>query len=202
MPCSNKVTTASGTFTAYNSQMSRCEAKKFCEKKNHILAPITNKADKDAVLKMLNPEECPMHGGKLTYHIGLDVSYCGESQERVFSNGVKYDDKIHGPLYTDASLPSDKCPFAYLVSVTNMNLVIGIKPGCNIQKTKVLCLDQTTAAASPLVQKKDDFYKFSSTNILIGVGAICTVFGCLVIATVKVYRYVRYLEKELNNPKN
>ena len=195
MHCSNKVTTSSGTFTAYNDKMSRCEAKKFCQNKGHILAPITNQEDKDAVIKMLYPG-CPQHRGPMYhYHIGLDVSYCGKSQDRVFTNGVKYNDKIHGRFYTDTSSPDDKCPMAYLVSRVK-SVVIGVEPYCNPQKIKVLCLDQSTA--SPLVQDNTDFsVPLISTNVFVGVGGLFVVVGCLVFA--KMYSYIRYLENKLTN---
>ena len=76
MPCSNKVTTASGTFTAYNDLMTHCRAKKFCKEKGQILAPVTNQKDVDALKKMLD-HSCPMHYGVYNYHIGLDVNQCG-----------------------------------------------------------------------------------------------------------------------------
>lgn len=197
MPCSNKVTTSSGTFTAYNNEMTRCEAKKFCQKKGHILAPITSQVDKDAVLKMLD-QNCPQHKGNFYYHTGLDLTYCGKKQERIFTNGVKYDEGTHGTLYTGGYKHDSKCPLAYMASILDRSLLIAAKPNCYPQNLRVVCLDQSTAVASPVVQEKPGYYKVSSAQALVAVGGFCAVFGCLVLAIGK----NKQLKKELNELKN
>ena len=193
MPCSNKVKTASGTFTAYNDVMSHCKAKSFCEKKSQILAPVTNQNDLDALVEMLD-HSCPQHWGENNYHIGLDVNQCGVSEDRVFTNGVKYDKAIHGNLYDDYSEADVECPLAWMDCISPMPLMIDNKPNCYPEKMRVICLDQSTATASPVVQENSD--SFEVTQSLSAIGGVCVVVGSIAFAAV-MYKRNKDLKQKL-----
>ena len=193
MPCSKKVTTSSGTFTAYNDEMSHCRAKSYCEKKGQILAPVTNQKDADALVEMLD-HSCPQHGGTKEYHIGLDINNCGTTEKRVFTNGVKYDKAVHEPLYFDYSKSDVDCPLAYLDCISPFPLIIGNVPECYPQKMRVICLDQSTATPSPIVQDNSD--SFAVTQSLSVIGSICVAVGSIAFAAM-MYKSKKDLEKKL-----
>ena len=197
MSCSYSIKTSSGTFTAYNQLLDRCSATKFCKNKGHILAPIVNDEDKAAITKLLNPD-CEIHQGSRFWHLGLDITPCGDTQDRVFTNGQKYDKSVHGHLYVDYNTPETKCPLAYMHYLYYTNrLYIGTKAACKQQKMKFLCLDQSTATAQPIVQN-DDYLKLSLNQTLVGVGGFFIVFGCMALAVTKYYIQTKVLKKELN----
>ena len=187
MSCPKSVTTSSGTFSYSERQMTRCEAKKYCRERGQILAPITTQEDKDAVLTMFN-EKCFNHYTESFYHIGLDVFPCGDTQERVFTNGVKYDANIHGHLYADYGKPDHKCPQSYLESLNWNPFTIGTKPNCYPQTHRALCLDQSTATASGITQKEADHYKVSTTQAVVAIGGFFFVVVGSLFVIVKLYK--------------
>ena len=198
MRCSLKTTTSSGTFTIVNTRLSRCEAKKYCKERNQILAPITNDVDKTAILDLIDPR-CAIHRGDKHYHIGLEVTACGDTQERTFSNGVAYDKAVHGHLYDDLDLLEryKKCPMAYMWYYTPKKLIIGREEGCGIAKYRFICLDQSTATSSPISQEKSDLFQFSSSQALVAVGVVFAVVGCFAVTTTKMYRRNKFLEEKV-----
>ena len=198
MSCGYSIKTSSGTFTVYNQLLDKCAATKFCQRKGQILAPIVSQEDKDAITKLLNPD-CKIHQGVRHYHIGLDVTPCGGSQDRVFTNGVIYDKNVHGHLYDDYITNKEKCPLAYMHYFRSRNfLIIGDKNNCEPEPMKFLCLDQSTATSSPITQKKTDNFEVSPTQAVVGMGGIFIAFGCLAMATLKFYRQSKTLKTELN----
>ena len=199
MDCGYSVKTSSGTFTVYNQLLDKCAATKFCKKKGHILAPIVNDEDKTAIIKLIDPN-CDIHKGVRHYHIGLDITPCGGGQDRVFSNGVIYDKNVHGHLYDDTFITAqEKCPLAYMHYLFTTNyLLIGYKNNCEPEPMKVICLDQSTATASGISQKKTENFEVSPTQALVGMGGIFIAFGCLAIATLKFYKQSKMLKTELN----
>ena len=196
MACSMSTTTSSGTFTIIHDEMTRCEAKKYCRERGQILAPVTNQEDKDAILKLIDPEHCQVHRGDLFYHIGLEVTPCGKTQDRVFSNGVIYDHSVHGKLYDDLSPPTEICPDAYLDYETPNPFTIGSLPMCHPQRQRFICLDQSTAAASPVTQAKSKSVQLAvETCAALGM-LVCTVIGVLAFTTAKFYKRTKLLERE------
>ena len=193
MACSMSTTTSSGTFTVVNKEMTRCEAKKYCREKGQILAPVTNQEDKDAILKLIGAKHCKIDRGNMFYHIGLDVTPCGETQERIFSNGVFYDRSVHGKLYDDMSPPSEICPDAYLDYEDSNPFTIGSLPRCHPQRQKFICLDQSTAAASPVTQEKSKSVQLAAETCAV----LGMLIGVLVFSTAKFYKRTKDLEKEL-----
>ena len=199
MSCKYSTTTSSGTFTVYNQFLDKCAAKKFCQKKGHILAPIVNDEDKAAITKLLDPY-CAIHRGVRYYHIGLDITPCGNTQDRVFTNGVIYDKSVHGHLYIDEYItPKTKCPLAYMHYIWGDNrLVLGTKNNCGPEPMKILCLDQSTATASAIKHNETENFIVSPVQALIAFGGVFIVVGCLALATLKFYRQSKMLKKELN----
>ena len=195
MSCPKKVTTSSGIFSFSERQMTRCEAKKYCRKRGQILAPITTQEDKDAVLTMFK-DKCFNNYSESFYHIGLDVFPCGATQERLFTNGDKYDASLHGHLYDDLGEAGDKCPQSYLASLSYNPFTIGTKRNCYPQEHRALCLDQSTATASGITQKEANLFKVSTTQALIGIGGgFMVVFGSIIFS-VKMYKSKEKLRKE------
>ena len=193
MPCSNTTTTSSGTFTVYQKEMTKCEAKQFCRDKGHILAPITTMEDRDAVHKMLD-WNCVEHQGSFVYHLGLDITPCGKKQDRVFSNGLQFDEKVHGKLYKDFTTPDSKCPLAYLRWYADEPFVIGHEPQCHPQTLKFLCLDRSNAVASQIMRSDDKNIKISTTQALVAVLGVFAIFGGLIG---KIYIQKKVLEKQV-----
>ena len=116
--CATEVNTPSGRFTFHKDRMSVCEAKKFCAQRGEILAPITNQADFDALHKAVvegNNPSCPFHYMDIMlYSIGLDITPCGKGkQDRIFTNGVAWDNDVHGKLYYDYG-GNKNCLFAVM----------------------------------------------------------------------------------------
>ena len=201
MTCGYTTATSSGTFTVYNKELTKCEAKRFCRDKGHILAPITTQEDKNAVLKLLDPS-CDIHKGGEIYLVGLDITPCGKSQDRTFTNGQSYKESVHGHLYEDYNDPDTKCPIAYFDSIIE-SLEISKEPQCISQRQRFLCLDQSTAVASPIVKDDDHYIKLSATQAAITAGGIFIAFGCLALATAKFYSQKKKLEQEaLKNEAN
>ena len=106
MSCINSVTTNTGTFTFHKESLTRCEAENRCLKRGEILAPVTNKEDADALVKLfesnVGKQDCTFatpYGW--SYWLGLDITYSGNRQDKVFSNGVSWNDKVHGKIYND-----------------------------------------------------------------------------------------------------
>ena len=86
------ITTASGKFTFYTeTDKTRAEAKKLCEEKGEILAPITNRADLEALHKFATG--CTNLGIGRSYFVGLEMI---DKDTRWFTNGVVYKEEVHG----------------------------------------------------------------------------------------------------------
>ena len=107
MTCSKSVKTSTGTFSFYEEELSLCEAKLKCIEMGQILAPIAYKSDADKIVELFNTNYekdiyCTFNTyNGASYWIGLDVAYNGTKQERVFTNGIKWNEKTHGEIYTD-----------------------------------------------------------------------------------------------------
>ena len=109
----------SGTFTAYyNGNVNRSAAHHECAKHGQILAPITEKEDFDAIIKVLsaeNEENILTGRHAWQYMVGLEVAL--DNSNKVFTNGVAFDQKKHGAFYNDDDyneLTHGKCPLALL----------------------------------------------------------------------------------------
>ena len=146
--CATEVTTPSGKFTFHKEMVSICEAKKFCAEKGEILAPVTNKADFDALLRVMqtgNNPSCPFHHGDIIqYATGLDVTPCGKGkQDRVFTNGVAWSNVFHGKWYSDLQDSwHSSCVFATVCNWDNRPAV-NVFDGCYQVDYRFICLKET-----------------------------------------------------------
>ena len=145
--CAAEVFTPTGRFTFYKERMSVCEAKKFCAEKGEILAPVTNEADYEALLTAAhegNHPSCPIHyGDLLLYSLGLDITPCGEGkQERIFTNGVVWNDAVHGKLYHDYAGKTSNCAFAQLDTMNDRPGVYDYYDHCHQTTQRYICLKE------------------------------------------------------------
>ena len=153
--CETVVNTPSGEFTFYDEVMYRFGAKKFCKEQGAILAPITNRRDMKAVKEAAHNKECPFHRGAHIYNLGLDITPCGyKKQDRVFSNGVKWDELIHGPLYEvhDTTLRWP-CNYAGLFTNEGKNGKAKIQMmdfGCVEEPHRFICFKPASDNSEPL----------------------------------------------------
>ena len=110
--CKNSFTTSRGTYTFYEEEMNKAEAKQFCENKGQILAPITSKGEFDKVHRYAS--SCGNLGGWNFYHIGF---YVFKKDVKLFSNCEKWNSAEHeglfdwymedGPCYRTYYSPND-----------------------------------------------------------------------------------------------
>ena len=145
--CATEVTTPTGKFTFYGEIVSVCEAKKVCAEKGEILAPITNRADFEALLRVTqtgNHPSCPFHHGFFLYSIGLDVTPCGKGkQDRVFTNGVVWNNTVHGQLYSDyMNSWKSPCVMAQLATINPKPALVTFGRLCNPTYQRFICLKE------------------------------------------------------------
>ena len=90
----------SGTYSFYRKRATRYQAMNHCAEKDSILAPVTEKADFDALSAAYNefyfqsPE---------TFHVGLEIA--NDNSGRVFTNGEAWDQNKHGAYHKEAEAP-------------------------------------------------------------------------------------------------
>ena len=115
MTCKTSVTTKTGVFTVYGEYSSRCEAELKCIKMGQILAPVTNKRDAHKLLKLFknNNATCEFNDSFFrSYWIGLDITYTKNKQEKVFSNGMQWNERKHSKIYKNFIDVYTDCPVA------------------------------------------------------------------------------------------
>ena len=204
--CSREVFTATGKFTFHDQLVSICEAKKICAENDEILAPITNKQDYDAVMtvaKSGNHPGCPFHHGDQQYFTGLDVTPCGKGkQERVFTNGVVWDESVHGKLYDDSwNSKMYNCVYASLATWSSQPWLEIWGNNCYQETSRFLCLKPSSAPAADTrskscklqaVQSKGEV-NFASASVICFCG-FASVF--LAFAAVKYYRKYRSIKEK------
>ena len=191
--CSTTVTTPTGKFTYHDETVSYCEAKEKCAEKGEILAPLTNFDDVDALRSVADRynKSCQFHYGSHDYHIGLDVSWCGGKQHKMFTNNVVWNETLHGDLYIWRPLSRTKgqslarffAPSRKLFVVSNL-----------ASTARYICLKPSSTAAESLV-KKDDF---GYNDVLCGGGALMVALvGFLLVMRIrKQNNEVQKLKKE------
>lgn len=179
--CSNSVTTPTGKFTFHTEQATRCEAIKICKENGGILAPFTNKQDIDAVKSISKWQDCPELGGaSKKYMIGLDVTpTCGESkQKRVFSNGLKWNQAVHGPLYYGSANWDYQCARVFFLPFWDGPGIYNAE-NCKYGKTGFICLNPSGSKADSLVEGTSE-----------GISAGVVVAGALGLAVGMVASYL------------
>ena len=202
MSCSNfSVKTKTGTFTAYTEKVSKCEAEKRCKKRGEILAPIANRRDAKKILKLFKSntdENCPvsLHGVG-SFWLGLDVTYTENEQERVFSNGVKWDEKKHSKIYhnyLDGYTECAKAIFSpYMHDEENGPFeILDESEDCVLNKLRYLCLKPAAdTSAEPIVQKRE----YEASSVLLPAVFFVAVSVFLAFGYVGVHKIIE-LKKE------
>ena len=196
-----------------------CEAKKICASKSEILAPITNRADFDALYRVTqqgNNPSCPFHYGSPLYSIGLDVTPCGTGkQDRVFTNGVVWNNTVHGKLYSESSdSRTSPCVHSLLDTSKNKPLVRSYSSSlCRHSNPRFICLkeespsqlvssDSCVSSASPeAVSSEDGSLKWN----LVGTSVVAFLSLAAVVSAfvaVKYYKRYRAIEEKHEEMKN
>ena len=182
------VETKKGIYTlpsGDNYAKGRCAAEAKCTEMEAILAPFTEKAEFDAVDKAILA--CEHQNDYEAKFVGLKISK--DNSSRVFSNGVKFDYKLHGDLYeeTQVTMPRD-CPGAYMDPLNEDKIVIASEYNCWDIKTKYICFEPKKAAKSEAVTTVN----VNSNFLILGGSIFLVAVACLVC----------YLIKEIKNLKS
>ena len=159
--CSESLKTKSGTFTFYDEILTKCEAELKCMKMGQILAPVTNKRDAKKIIKFLknNIDDTCSISPFNSYWIGLDTTFNGTEQEKVFSNGIKWNDRKHSKIYNKIYKPVNvklNCPVAYVVPMIDEDPFVydDESKKCNIRmKRKYFCLKPAGEATAESINQ-------------------------------------------------
>ena len=156
--CPTSITTKSGTFSFHTEEVPSCKAKKICASLGRILAPITNAEDRNAI-HGITSQKCGIFKGRLfdTYHVGLDNIVCDNETHRVFTNGVEYNETLHGEFYY--IYPRNKKKSNCLASLyatgdpadKSKVFVISMPDTCEDYRKRFICLEQAKYNDSNLV---------------------------------------------------
>ena len=204
MACRMQTTTKSGTFTVHDQWVKKCRAKKICESKGEILAPIETKEDLHAIHELLM-QDCGVFPPLPLFFTGLDVNVCGKKEERIFTDGVKFNETLHGSLYEEIHFKfmDDSNVRTAAIGETNLEIIY-ITPDstCGEMEANFICLKPAKPNGEPeALVKNADVNSFNNLAFL--AFAIPTVaFFCVVGIAMKFYRRNQVLEEEKRNMSN
>ena len=192
--CVKKVTTSSGTFTFFDEEVQKCEARKKCEEKGQILAPILNAEDATALQAVCDETACEFHNHFRPYHIGLDIltSKCGNKPEKVFTNGVRFDEAVHGKIYREIKAPFQFCRHAVFnghLDIGTTPLTIAISRRKCADKYRYICLKPVDEGASPLLSENSGNPSFAYLSY----ASMCVAFVA-VITMIRLWRKYKVAE--------
>ena len=191
MSCSYSFTTPTGTFTIYNENLSKCQAEQKCKKMGQILAPITNKRDAKRLRRHFDKNheagpECPISSGYPDeYHIGLEIT---DTDQKVFSNGVKWNDKKHSKLYDDLRKDdylevNENCTIAlYFPFFEDKPLLYRHESkDCDPMRAKYICLKPADKASAKSLVHEDNSNLYgnaavSNVTLFAAFMALCCAF--------------------------
>ena len=113
-----------------------CVAQERCTELGAVLAPFTDKFEFDAVMQAIS--SCEYQNIYANKWVGLLISR--DNSTRVFTNGVKFDEKVHGGLYQEnpVGMPTN-CPVAILDATRTNKLQISANQMCVPQKRPYIC---------------------------------------------------------------
>ena len=205
MPCSESLKTKSGTFTFYDEKLTKCEAELKCMKMGQLLAPVSNKRDAKKILKFFENNidiTCSISPWD-AYWIGLDTTFNGTMREKVFSNGIKWNDKKHSKIYNKVYKNEDgNCPVAYVLPMIDEDpFVYGDESlKCDIRmKRKYFCLKPAGEATAESINQ--DSTKNAVTLLSGFLAATVFMFVAVVIVAVRLHSKNRRLVEENINLK-
>ena len=166
--CPTSVTTKSGTFSFHTEEVPSCKAKKICASMGRILAPITNEEDRNAI-HSITSQKCGIFKGRRydAYHVGLDNIVCDNETHRVFTNGVEYNETLHGEFYYIFSRKKKKSNCLASLWATGSPVersqvsVIRMPDTCEDYRRRFICLDPAKAGSSTAEHLKLESFKIS-----------------------------------------
>ena len=165
--CVKQVTTPSGVFTFFEEEVLKCDARKRCAEKGQILAPILSTEDAQALLRATVESSCEFHSHLDPYHIGLDIlkTKCGKKEEKIFTNGVVFDEAIHGKVYRELDRHWLDCRHAGFYGLGNPpeNPLVITTYDCD-EKLRYICLKPADKTAAPLVSESPVSSSFAYLN--------------------------------------
>ena len=188
MVCLNSVSTRSGKFTFFDEFVSKCQAEKKCKKRGEILAPITNRRDKKKILNLFmsinDGEDCMFtwHAGA-DYWLGLDETFTENGQPKMFTNGVKWNQRKHSRIYLNGAKNYTDCGIALFNPIFRdepESFQIGPESAdCNWgRKSFYACFKPAgDSTAESIVQENIENEMVLSTGSVFAVGLIAGVFA-------------------------
>ena len=163
-----------------------CIATERCTELGAILAPFTEQSEFDIVMKAIKSCEY-QHPTHLKW-VGLLISK--DNSTRVFTNGVKFEDKIHGDLYQENHVTMPKnCPIAVLDPERTNKLQIDVNRKCRPQRRPYICFEPKKTINSDAITSDT---ASSNTSLFIAVGSI---------VLVAVVCLVSYMARQIKNLK-
>ena len=209
--CATSVTTPTGVFTYFDKEITVCEAKIECANRGQILAPVTNWDDLDALRSIGQNKDpsCKFHRPNRNdliarYHVGLDVTICGNKQYRLFTNNVVWNKTEHRNLY---KFVGEKDLDINIASYSPRYRKVFIINGNRKKdfKQRFICLKPNATSsyvAEPLIEK--DVVYHPSSNVLYACAAfIVALVGGVLMLNLKKKRQsgndveVKKLKKEI-----
>ena len=192
--CKNSITTSRGTYTFHEEEMTKAEAKQFCEDKGQILAPITSKAEFDKVHQYAS--SCGNLGGWNFYHIGL---YVFRKDVKLFSNCEKWNSAKHEGLF-DWDMDNGPCYSTYYSPNHN---IMSVEPDlyCSgIKVSRPICFEAADSQKnnSEALVKGKVSNTFTIPGFLTAVGVlVATGFCVMAVALFVSVRKLKNLKQKL-----
>ena len=162
-----------GTFSFYHKRATRYQAMNYCAEKDSILAPITEKADFDALSAAYNKKDFQ---SPRSFHVGLEIAH--DNSGRVFVNGEAWDQEKHGAFYKEAEAPygPNECLNSLFVPGFFPNkMVIDYQLKCHRQQTDFVCFKPKKTGSSGALNKGQgsSYAVFGSACFAAGVAFCC-----------------------------
>ena len=146
-----------------------CIAQERCTEIGAILAPFTDKSEFDAVMEAIN--SCEHQNTYANKWVGLLISK--DNSSRVFTNGVKFDEKIHGSLYQENSVGMPRnCPVAILDAYRTNKLQISANRMCRPGLRPYVCFEAKKTIESDAITSDT---AGANTSLLAAVGSVVIV---------------------------
>ena len=162
-----------------------CIAQERCTELGAILAPFTEKSEFDAVMEAIN--SCEYQNIHANKWVGLLISR--DNSTRVFTNGVKFDEKTHGALYQENPVGMPRhCPVAILDAFRTNKLQISLNRMCVPQKRPYICFEAKKTVKSDSI---------TSHTVNINTSLLMAVCSIIFVAVVCMFGYMARQNKIL-----
>ena len=135
-----------GTFSFYHKRATRYQAMNYCAEKDSILAPITEKADFDALSAAYNKKDFQ---SPRSFHVGLEIAH--DNSGRVFVNGKAWDQEKHGAFYKEAEYipePNECLNSLFVPGFFPKKMVIDYQMKCHLQQKDFVCFKPKKTGSS------------------------------------------------------